>query len=218
MAESLALNNVQLMSPGSKASVKPSMAKRGFLPPVIGHDDASLFNEKRNKIAHPARAKHESKKRNKINSNKQKLSSEKKSDSDVSANVNSQKVNSSTDASAKKSEKPDSPSSTTSSTEEKTEFVEPAIAKDFVSKYSVQPRADMKVKCKVPGKESALKGTLKYLGRISNLPKRSNVVVAGIQLEHEEDLGTDGTFLGKRYFTTPNKRGYFVPMKNCTPM
>ena len=87
-----------------------------------------------------------------------------------------------------------------------------------MAKYSVQPRPDMRVRCKVPGKESPMKGSLKYLGRISNLPKRSNVVVAGIQLEHEEDLGTDGTFLGKRYFTAPNKHGYFVPMKNCTPM
>ena len=195
------------------------MAKRGFLPPAV-HDDGSLFNEKRNKITRPAKSSKSYKKRSKINNNgnnnnSKKSTTEKKGDADVNASANSPKNDSNAEASSisKKSESKPSTSSDATS-----DFVEPAIAKDFIAKYSVQPRPDMRVRCKVPGKESPMKGSLKYLGRISNLPKRSNVVVAGIQLEREEDLGTDGTFLGKRYFTAPNKHGYFVPMKNCTPM
>ena len=60
-----------------------------------------------------------------------------------------------------------------------------------------------------------MRGTLQYLGHIDNLPKRSNIVVAGLQLEAKEELATDGSFLGKRYFTAPTKQGYFVPFKNC---
>ena len=192
--------------------------KRGFLPPVI-HDDGSLFNEKRNKISHPQKSTSSklSKKRNKINSinsngnsnnnnKKSEKTAEKKSETELNASSTTPKNNSTAEATG------------TKKSEDTSDFVDPAIAKDFIAKYSVQPRPDMRVRCKVPGKESPMKGSLKYLGRISNLPKRSNVVVAGIQLEHEEDLGTDGTFLGKRYFTAPNKHGYFVPMKNCTPM
>jgi len=223
LAESLALNNVQLMSSSSlKASAKPSASmatKRGFLPPVI-HDDGSLFNEKRNKISHPQKSSSTSKlnkKRNKVNSinsngnnnnnnKKSEKTAEKKSETELNASSTTPKNDSTAEATS------------TKKSEDTSDFVDPAIAKDFIAKYSVQPRPDMRVRCKVPGKESPMKGSLKYLGRISNLPKRSNVVVAGIQLEHEEDLGTDGTFLGKRYFTAPNKHGYFVPMKNCTPM
>lgn len=28
---------------------------------------------------------------------------------------------------------------------------------------------------------------------------------------------TDGTFLGKRYFTCPSRRGFFVHVHNCSP-
>jgi dynactin complex subunit len=31
------------------------------------------------------------------------------------------------------------------------------------------------------------------------------------------DSCTDGTFLGKRYFSCPNKRGFFVHLHNCLP-
>jgi len=200
LAESLALNSVQLPT-GKLTGKAVTASKRGFLPP---HDDASLFNEKRNKIARPSKSK--SKKRSKIS----KKSTEKKSDLSANESTNSPKNDSTVEAPNKKSDEP--------TTKGDSEFVDPAIAKDFISKYSVDPKPNMRVRCKVPGKESLMKGSLKYLGRISNLPKRSNVVVAGIQLDHEEDLGTDGTFLGKRYFTAQNKHGYFVPMKNCTPM
>jgi len=210
LAESLALNNIQLASSGKSSNAKTAAAtKRGFLPPTAMHDDGSLFNEKRNKITRPPKSKQ--KKRNKVS----KRSSEKKSETSITASSTS--IKNDTTAEIKKSSE-SSGSNSHSEQSNDAEFVDPAIAKDFIAKYSVDPKPNMRVRCKVPGKESPMKGSLKYLGRISNLPKRSNVVVAGLQLEHEEDLGTDGTFLGKRYFTAPNKRGYFVPMKNCTPM
>lgn len=31
------------------------------------------------------------------------------------------------------------------------------------------------------------------------------------------DACTDGTFLGKRYFTCPNRRGFFVHLHDCLP-
>ena len=213
LAESLALNNIQIGTKSANAKTAAA-TKRGFLPPTAMHDDTSMFNEKRNKITRPPKASKQSKKRNKVS----KRSSEKKSEISTTASSTSSKND--TSAEVKKASVSSSSSSSSRPEEQKNDadFVDPAISKDFIAKYSVEPKLNMRVRCKVPGKESPMKGSLKYLGRISNLPKRSNVVVAGLQLEHEEDLGTDGTFLGKRYFTAPTKRGYFVPMKNCTPM
>ena len=90
--------------------------------------------------------------------------------------------------------------------------------KQVEERFHVKPSIGMHLKCKIPGKSDNLKGVLKWFGRISNLPKRSNVIVAGVELEKDEELGTNGTFLGKRYFVAPSKRGYFVPIKNCQPI
>ena len=35
--------------------------------------------------------------------------------------------------------------------------------------------------------------------------------------EEEMEACTDGVFLGKRYFTCPNRRGFFVHLHNCLP-
>lgn len=96
--------------------------------------------------------------------------------------------------------------------------IDAAVVRSVEDKYHIKPNFGMHIKCKVPGKSEKLKGTLEYLGHIHNLPKKSNVIVAGLQLDSDEDLGTDGTFLGNRYFTTKQKRGYFVPFKNCIPI
>eukprot|EP00112_Aurelia_sp_Birch-Aquarium-sp1_P017416 Seg4035.2 transcript_id=Seg4035.2/GoldUCD/mRNA.D3Y31 product="Carboxypeptidase D" protein_id=Seg4035.2/GoldUCD/D3Y31 len=90
--------------------------------------------------------------------------------------------------------------------------------KQVEEKLHVKPNIGMHLKCNVPGKSDPIRGILKWFGHITNLPKRSNVVVAGVELEKEEDLGTNGTFLGKRYFEAAPRRGYFVPIKNCHPI
>lgn len=168
-----------------------TFSKREFLAPR--HDDSSYFNEKRAKINKPKKSSKSGKKK------VSKKSVKKTSTSTLNLNA--------TGNLSKKDE-------VVNSTEN---FAESAVAKDFISKFNVSPKSGMHMKCKIPGKNTLMKGSLKYIGHISNLPKRSNVIVAGLELEHEEDLGTDGSFLGKRYFEAPPKRGYFVPVKNCSP-
>lgn len=93
--------------------------------------------------------------------------------------------------------------------------IDPGVVKRVVDDYRLKPKLGMYLECNVPGKDNTLKGTLKYLGTIANLPKRSDIIVAGLFLDSDADRGTDGTFLGKRYFATPPKRSYFVPFKYC---
>lgn len=94
--------------------------------------------------------------------------------------------------------------------------IDEILVRAVQNRFHYKPVIGMTIRCKVAGKKDRLKGFLRYLGHIENLPiKKKNLVVAGVELDHDEDLGTDGTFLGKRYFSTPSKRGYFVPVKNC---
>ena len=94
--------------------------------------------------------------------------------------------------------------------------IDEAIKETVVAKYhpNMVPYLGMKMSCKVPSIDR-LNGTLKFLGYINNLPKKSDRIIAGLELDGEQNLGTDGTFLGKRYFTAPPKRGYFVPFESC---
>lgn len=60
-----------------------------------------------------------------------------------------------------------------------------------------------------------MKGVLKWVGHLPTLPKTKDNIVAGIELIKQDKLGTDGSFMGKRYFTATSKRGYFVRYKDC---
>ena len=60
-----------------------------------------------------------------------------------------------------------------------------------------------------------INGTLRYLGQFPGLVRDKTVLVAGLELDHEETLGTDGSFLGVKYFSTIPKRGYFVEYEDC---
>ena len=93
--------------------------------------------------------------------------------------------------------------------------IDDAIVRAVFDRFHFKPFIGMPMHCKVAGKSDLLSGTLQFLGHVGNLPKRSNVVIAGIELETEDDLGSDGTFMRKRYFAAPPKRGYFVRFKNC---
>ncbi|XP_028403606.1 carboxypeptidase D-like [Dendronephthya gigantea] len=72
-----------------------------------------------------------------------------------------------------------------------------------------------RVVCHVRGKAGILKGVLKWIGYLPTLPKNKDNIVAGIRLDKKDKLGTDGSFMGKRYFTAAPKHGYFVRYKDC---
>ena len=72
-----------------------------------------------------------------------------------------------------------------------------------------------RVVCHVRGKAGILKGVLKWIGYLPTLPKNKDNIVAGIRLYKQDKLGTDGSFMGKRYFTAAPKHGYFVRYKDC---
>ena len=92
------------------------------------------------------------------------------------------------------------------------------IRREVQEKFRFSPELGMSLNCNIPGKNEPMNGQLRFIGRISNLPKKSNVIVAGLELQKDAELGTDGTFLNKRYFVAQPKRAYFVPVKNCHPL
>ena len=96
-----------------------------------------------------------------------------------------------------------------------------AIDEDIIKRvendYRIKPKLGMYLRCDIPGNTGIIEGMMRYLGIIRNLPNRRYDIIAGLQLDSASDRGTDGTFLGRRYFTTLPKRGYFVPFKYCAP-
>ena len=103
------------------------------------------------------------------------------------------------------------------SLQNETNLIDSVAATSVQDRFHFRPVADMPLKCTLSGKSEPLVGGLKYLGHLNSLPSKRNTIVAGIQLNSPEELGTDGTFLGKRYFYAPQKRAYFVPVRNCVP-
>lgn len=56
-----------------------------------------------------------------------------------------------------------------------------------------------------------LYGVIRWIGRINGVPN----TVAGVELEQELPAGTDGSYLGERYFHCPPNKGLFVKLRNC---
>ncbi|XP_077356488.1 ubiquitin carboxyl-terminal hydrolase CYLD isoform X2 [Festucalex cinctus] len=56
-----------------------------------------------------------------------------------------------------------------------------------------------------------LYGVIRWIGRIEGVSE----AVAGIELEQEVSAGSDGTYLGKRYFRCPPNKGLFLKLYNC---
>lgn len=54
-------------------------------------------------------------------------------------------------------------------------------------------------------------GVIRWIGRINGLQER----VAGIELEQELSAGTDGSYLGERYFHCPSNKALFVKLRKC---
>ncbi|XP_022797598.1 ubiquitin carboxyl-terminal hydrolase CYLD-like [Stylophora pistillata] len=57
-------------------------------------------------------------------------------------------------------------------------------------------------------------GVVRWIGY---LPEMKGKLVAGLELEEEQSPCSDGTFYGRRYFTCPAGRGFFVLVENCRP-
>ena len=95
------------------------------------------------------------------------------------------------------------------------DHIEDSIKRYIESEYHVTPRMGMKLSCMVPNRSDPLTGKVKFLGNVSNLPNRSHLLVAGLEIEQPEDLATDGIFFGRRYFQTLPKRAYFLPFSTC---
>ena len=233
LAESLALNNM----PVPKTTRTQSAVKRE--QPAMKEANVTV-KEKRAKISRPPKGKKKSRlpkktkkktveKLEKLEKTEEKTSEVKSSDIKSSnfKNTSIANISNETDYTASPTTSATSITSATSATLKATsaetkndtqQVVEEGVMRSVEEKFHVKPSIGMHVKCKIPGKQEPMKGTLQFLGHINNLPKKSNVIVAGLELEKREELGTDGTFLGKRYFKSAPKRGYFVPVKNCTPI
>lgn len=56
-----------------------------------------------------------------------------------------------------------------------------------------------------------LYGVIRWIGRINGVME----TVAGIELEQELSAGTDGSYLGERYFHCPPNKGLFVKLRKC---
>ncbi|XP_066579035.1 ubiquitin carboxyl-terminal hydrolase CYLD [Amia ocellicauda] len=59
--------------------------------------------------------------------------------------------------------------------------------------------------------EPPLYGVIRWLGEIRGIADR----VAGLELDEELAAGTDGSYLGQRYFYCPPNKGLFVKLRNC---
>ncbi|XP_021004113.1 ubiquitin carboxyl-terminal hydrolase CYLD isoform X2 [Parasteatoda tepidariorum] len=55
-------------------------------------------------------------------------------------------------------------------------------------------------------------GVIRWIGEI---PEARGKLVAGIEMEEESSSCTDGTFNGKRYFTCPPRKAFFVRLTHC---
>ncbi|XP_035214266.1 ubiquitin carboxyl-terminal hydrolase CYLD-like isoform X1 [Stegodyphus dumicola] len=55
-------------------------------------------------------------------------------------------------------------------------------------------------------------GVIRWIGEI---PEARGKLVAGIEMEEESSSCTDGTFNGKRYFSCPPRKAFFVRLSHC---
>lgn len=59
-----------------------------------------------------------------------------------------------------------------------------------------------------------LYGVIRWVGSLPD-QKEPTRPIAGLEMEEEISAGTDGTFKKIRYFSCPDKKGFFVPLYKC---
>lgn len=72
-----------------------------------------------------------------------------------------------------------------------------------------------KVECKIAKQKKPKRGVLKWVGYLPNFPHK---LIAGVELDTYDNLGTNGSYQSKRYFITKPGRGYFFQLKQCRKM
>ncbi|KAM9833034.1 ubiquitin carboxyl-terminal hydrolase CYLD isoform 1-T1 [Syngnathus typhle] len=87
----------------------------------------------------------------------------------------------------------------------------PPISPDVDREEAVDDREVLEVGSMVEVNDPPLYGVIRWIGRIEGVYE----VVAGIELEQEVSAGSDGTYLGERYFRCPPNKGLFVKLLNC---
>ncbi|GFO20654.1 ubiquitin carboxyl-terminal hydrolase cyld [Plakobranchus ocellatus] len=58
-----------------------------------------------------------------------------------------------------------------------------------------------------------LYGIIRWIGYPPDQPEKKT---AGLEMEEELSAGTDGVYIGTRYFTCPPKKGLFIPLHRCS--
>ncbi|XP_043952890.1 ubiquitin carboxyl-terminal hydrolase CYLD [Gambusia affinis] len=70
---------------------------------------------------------------------------------------------------------------------------------------------ELEVGSMVEVNDPPLFGVIRWIGHLGALKE----LVAGIELEQELSVGTDGSYLGERHFRCPANKGLFVKLRNC---
>ncbi|KAG8198988.1 hypothetical protein JTE90_001788 [Oedothorax gibbosus] len=85
---------------------------------------------------------------------------------------------------------------------------------NYVAHHSSQDGADLEVGSVVEVliNSAPCFGVIRWIGEI---PEARGKLVAGIEMEEESSSCTDGTFNGKRYFSCPSRKAFFVRLSHC---
>lgn len=72
-----------------------------------------------------------------------------------------------------------------------------------------------RVTCRIAKQKLTKPGTLRWVGYLPSFPHTNAYLIAGVELEKADRLGTNGSYQGKRYFKALPEHGYFFHLKQC---
>ncbi|XP_031440934.1 ubiquitin carboxyl-terminal hydrolase CYLD isoform X2 [Clupea harengus] len=82
---------------------------------------------------------------------------------------------------------------------------------EYEYEYEAGAGMELEVGSMVEVNEPPQYGVIRWIGRIGSIPE----LVAGVELDQEITAGTDGSYLGERYFRCPSNKGLFVKLRSC---